>query len=1173
MSEYNKFLKYFNKDKNEDESLSEREDIIHIKDGAEKTPINNTNRESDEAAADEAADTAVQETEAPLPENEETDEIQLKSENGDNAEPSGFIKVTDAQYIAVNSKNRNEVPTAAEKYTDRLLPKIPRKEPVTEPPKTKSSYELNHAPDSENNFIPLDKKETEEVRQNSDTRQTPENTAEEQLKIFPHTIKDEESEGGFGTILEKKPSEAPEGETKYISRKGDLLREIAKSSDEGFAQRDEAQMMMEGFENDEDIPIIDTSDDEELLRRELKKVREKRIKNFKFWTKAAEETGESEDKSFSPRKEETKLPAFLENIRLRFEHLDTDFLSFTEDEFSDPSRRKEIFASLLTAKKNVLIKAGIIAVLGIILTIINISTAVSAAINNGFFLILGGSSVAYSVINLVFLLICGVLMIDELKKGLFSILKIRPKTDTALLFMYLCALIQTIASFFSELKPEYEYHLLSGAAIILCVPVLLAKMFYYDSTRHCFKVAGAANDKCYMRTVSDRETVTSILKDRDTADANLVYTGKTRFISGFLKRSAASAFAGQASSRVISASIIASVITGIIGFITTKSVVYAFGCMCATAAVSFPVSCLLFTGFALSNENSVLSVKSSFIGSYSDTYSFGCIDNLLLNGEDIFSAEIVSSSCANSVPSKQAEFCAAVLTNKSGGMLGKAFSVFSAGLEDRYPDVESLEIAEKLGISAWISDCKVLLGTKEFLENHNVSLPSDHSIPFISNENTKPLFLAIEGHFAAVFSVKYSCDQTAAKSLASLAEKGTNIILSISDPNITEDFGEQLMGLPRNSLKLSTDKFGTKFEIQRSTITNSEDTGIVFADSFSSFARTMSGAVRLEKLRRTAKSLCEAASIAGILLGLIAAATSAQVLINGWPIILLHLFWQLLNFIVTPALCSTSLKKKIALPENITQRSRVSDKEKTLSGSLFDLFAEDEEAEQDGGEAEEAGNTEAESTENSAEDTADSASAEIHETKAADPQPEIQQMGMEEIYNPPELKTIDFKAITGDAIPEEEESTDKTVSDEILDMFAGSEEKNTARRTERKPQKKQGLFSRLGLFIESDDEDDSDRQKRKTQQSEGTKKSILSFRDEHIPAPPRYDLSKDKDDENDPLKATFVPPENDAPSAIYNDSFFASFDTKEDDKAFEDVRRRRQEEEDGEGEFDFWTKK
>ena len=74
--------------------------------------------------------------------------------------------------------------------------------------------------------------------------------------------------------------------------------------------------------------------------------------------------------------------------------------------------------------------------------------------------------------------------------------------------------------------------------------------------------------------------------------------------------------------------------------------------------------------------------------------------------------------------------------------------------------------------------------------------------------------------------------------------------------------------------------------------------------------------------------------------------------------------------------------------------------------------------------------------------------------------------------------------------------------------------------------------------------------------------------------PPRYDLSKKDEEEADPLKATFVPPETDDASILYKDDFFSSFDTEEDDKAFADIRRQREEAENGGAdEFDFWPLK
>ena len=1165
MSEYNKFLKHFNKaqPENEDSSLSEREDIIPVRNPAGSVP-------AEEAAAEEAA---VPEVTA---DSNVSDKLPVSAEESSDSIPGArFIKKNDAQFISVKGNNDKDIPTSAKKYTDRLLPGIPGKKPVIDDEEEKTNtYSDNHAPrDNERNIIPLGNEEKDAARKTASVKATPSATAESQTRIIPSLIKPEEEEDlEPKVILEKIPEEAASDETKPLQAKGKLLREIAKTSDGNPV--DDDQLTMDGFgeEDNESLPEI-TSDDE-ALREELSKVREKRINSFRFWTKAASETGESEDKSFSPAREELQLPEFLLNIRKKFAHLDTDFTPVGEEEYRDPSRRKEIFSRLIEARKNTIIKAFAAGITGIVLLIINIAASLSAEMNNGFFTLFGGSAMAYNIVNLVCLLVTGVIVKDELKKGIFSILKVRPKTDSALLIMFTGALAQNIASFFTVLKTESEYHLLTGAVIILAASMLVAKSFYFDSTRHCFKAVGTTSDKCYLRKISDEDLISQLLRDKNPTETNVVYAGKTRFISDFLKRSASAAFAGQVSSRIVIISALASLVAGIIGLITTKSVVYALGCFTLTSALSFPVSCLIFTGFALSAENSNLSVKSSFVGSYNDAYSFYCIDDIILKGEDIFSAEVVSSSCSKNVSPGQAQFCAAVISAKAGGILGKAFSVFSGGLEDRYPEVEGLSIEDKLGFSAWISDCRVLLGTKQLLINHNVELPEENTVPFVLEENTKPLFLAIEGHFAAVFSVKYSCHTGTAKSLCSLAENGANILISILDPNLTEEFGEEVLGLPGESLRIMKKDANEDFIKNKNTVTDSEDTGIVFSDSFEAFARTIEGAVKLEKFRRVAKALSEAASIAGILLGLLLTATSALSLMCGWPVIFLQLCIVLLSFALTPVMAATAIKKKIVLPEKVTQQLKINtsadDKE------LFDMYGKKEEAEEDLWD-------EAQEQIDEAYDPDDSDSPEMQKTagrirkilstpdkKQTPPEDVGEQMIMQgaPYTEPPEV--IDFSKI----MPGEEaadEAAPVSITDDVLDLFADSGDADTKKSAYVKQNRKMSFFERLG-FGEKEEADNDAPEEAPAEKEKKTNRFSLFTHEEKMAPPPKYDLSKKEEAENDPLKATFTPPETDGASTLYKDEFFSSFDTQEDDKAFADIRRQREEAENGGAdEFDFWT--
>jgi hypothetical protein len=165
---------------------------------------------------------------------------------------------------------------------------------------------------------------------------------------------------------------------------------------------------------------------------------------------------------------------------------------------------------------------------------------------------------------------------------------------------------------------------------------------------------------------------------------------------------------------------------------------------------------------------------------------------------------------------------------------------------------------------------------------------------------------------------------------------------------------------------------------------------------------------------------------------------------------------------------------------------------------------------------------------------------------------------------PPEV--FDFSKIRPEE--EEEQAEDKPVSitDDILDLFADDGNEKSVQPT--KTARKMSFFERLSYTGNEETEEAAPEKEKKTS------RFSLFAHEEKMAPPPKYDLSKKDEEENDPLKATFIPPETDGASTLYKDDFFSSFDTEEDDKAFADIRRQREEAENGGAdEFDFWTTK
>ncbi|MBQ6067063.1 MAG: hypothetical protein IJK89_09605 [Clostridia bacterium] len=727
--------------------------------------------------------------------------------------------------------------------------------------------------------------------------------------------------------------QAAEPPTKHIgSGKGSLLMEIAKSNAEEVGE-DPDQLILEGFFNEDEEKKEAQERSEKEMRRELSKTRQKRINDFHFWSKAGTEAGKSPDGAFASGPESNSLPEMLRKFTSRFENIESGALHFSCDEYKDPNEHRAVFKKLMEIRRNTVIRAAIVGLLGLILLLINISASVSAAKNNGFFTIMGGSATAYVTTNLIFLALASFVVFNDIKEGIISLLQGHPKTDASLVFMLTVSFIQLVSAYLTKQNLEADFHLLTGAAILMCVPLLLAKAFYYDNTRHCFKSIAAKSEKAYLRKLSDRNLVSAVLGGADNGSEEVVYAGRTRFIRGFIHRSRSSAAGGQISSRITLIAMAAAFLTGIIAMILRGSVMWGLSVMCFAAVLSLPVGCLFFTGFMIANENKALSVKSSFVRSYSDARDLAKVDNLVLRAEDIFSVEITETVCIDGVNRQQAELCAALITEKTGGLLKKAFRIPEALKESKLPEAEQLTYEDKLGFSAWISDCRVLLGSNAFLSNHNVRMPDESGVlNFIDTEN-KPIYLAIEGHFTAMFSAKYSCASEHVKQLKTLADNGANILIVSSDPNITDTFAEKLLGLPADSVRVISKNAAEKLAAQQSTVTDSEDTGIVFSGG-DSLCRCAFSAVKLDKLKKLSKLICEICCCAGVALALLFTIAGTTSVVSGWLAVLLQLLGMALCFFLPPLLTASSMpafsqsavrpvaRKEAFTPENFVPRPK-----------------------------------------------------------------------------------------------------------------------------------------------------------------------------------------------------------------------------------------------------------
>ena len=771
-----------------------------------------------------------------------------------------FIKTGETEFVSVRAETAEADATDVSKYSDRLTNAPAAPETRSADPARTDTYDVTHTPDG-------------------DTRMIDTSVFEEQLKM-----------GGIPEP-EDSPEEQPEEPhgTKHFDLQGSRLREIADTAGDGV-RRNPDQMMMEGFEEigkkTEDQIRADAE-----LEEKLREARADRVKHFRFWGNAPEEAAgdaESADAKFSHTKKTHDLPAFAEKFSARFRHLATPFIPVKCEEYADAGNRKTVFDAIKKSSTRVFIQTIVLAAFAVILLITDLAAQITAGNNGGFFTVMGGSVNALVIFNLVFLLLACVIMLPDLKNGVITVLKLRPKTEALMLLMMIAAVAQTVAAFFTQRKISADFQLMAPAAVLVCVPYLLSKFFYYDNARQIFKTVSAKSEKNYLRKVAEPE-----LKARlGCADGkNTVYAGRTRAVSGFPASAESTPRDEMPPTRVSAVIGGIALIAALLTLIIKKSFVCSLTTLTLCLALSLPVCCLLAGSYFLSRANAKLSLKSSFIQSFGDAKTFTVIDTVACDAAEIFHGHITNCLTAKGVSEKQVRFAAAAVAAGTNSMLHKVFAEEIETYQDKIPPAQSTVYEDKLGVSSYVGGCTVLLGSHDLLANHNVPLPDESLVMRFIAEDEKPLYLAMEGRFTALFSVKYEVPEEVSSGIRDLVNGGASLLMSTTDPNITDAYAESLLGLAENSVRMMGSAAAKKLAAAKSAVTDAEDVGVAFTDSFVSLSRVAAQAVTLDSVNTVSTAICLAGSFLSLLIGLILAVTGAFASASAVSVLVIQAIW------------------------------------------------------------------------------------------------------------------------------------------------------------------------------------------------------------------------------------------------------------------------------------------
>lgn len=632
-----------------------------------------------------------------------------------------------------------------------------------------------------------------------------------------------------------------------------------RSTDDGKDEELGVQMTLEGFDDEiETVPSID----EEIAERALKKNREDKINKFRLF--GPNET----DKNLNQQKV-----------------VDNDYINEAD--------KNDILSNLLYTRTKTKSKIFITSVLGLLLLLM------TAFKDKGFFPAFLSEHLVYFSTALV--LYVGILITN------FNIIIHAFKFKGGLNFDFITMLNALIVLIHSTLLVFYENLWLDNGILLSCVSsfaLLLSQIGKYKMINQII------DNFDYLINKDEKFTVENITNEIDSKiisrgiinEKPIIKTSvKTDFPTNFLDISCKTEPADKIANPLSLITLgISFVLFLYIGF--TDNFNTAFNIFVCAICASNPIIALYATNSAIADITKESSKHGARVCGYEGALITNNSNVMVMEAADFFDRSCCDNhgiKIFNNTKIDEAILYTATVMIKTKSPLAHVFDDVIIGKQSILPEVEDILYENKLGTSAWVYGKKVLVGNRNLLIAHGVTVPKESYEKKYTQKNKHALYLAVNGKICAMFIFSYSANPELKQELKKLEKSGITIIVRSCDPYINEETLCNLFDLPSDFIKVMNPSAARVYEKYSNMTVEKSPAYVIHDGTALSFVSAMKSAEDLISTNKLIKFLSTFGSAIG--LGIIAflAVTNEYSQITAMGTLSFHIIWSAFIVIVS----------------------------------------------------------------------------------------------------------------------------------------------------------------------------------------------------------------------------------------------------------------------------------
>ena len=487
--------------------------------------------------------------------------------------------------------------------------------------------------------------------------------------------------------------------------------------------------------------------------------------------------------------------------------------------------------------------------------------------------------------------------------GLMDLRRFKGNPDTAIAVAAIAVAIQSVVALFTpDLFLDGTYHLYVPLVLLGMLLNSLGKLVLVLRTHGNFSFLKKPFPKFAGKIYSDDKMAAEMVKDLPCRKPYIAYPKRSSFMSNFLQLSFYPDPSEKAASKIAPFTTILALVGCILFGIINQSFAGAVSTFALMACMSIPMICLLAINLPLRRLCKSVLRSGAMITSYETVRQFCDTNVIMVDSSQLYPRGSVTLSGIKTY--KQSKLNDAILAGAAimdtvNGNMGYVFDNIVQCSKDALPKVDNVRYEDGMGIVAWVRGQRVLIGNRAHLESHNIKPPEIEQEERHTKRGLDVTYITVGGDLIAMFILSYKTDRNISRELRHLEQNGVSIIVRTVDANVTKEKVAERFGLFHRSVSILNSSLGDVCYEEIATTAETSRAYLVTRGKLSSFAKAISGCIKLQTTATITKMMQFIAMAIGLALVILICFVSGFAKLGCLQMLLYIGCWTIITLIVS----------------------------------------------------------------------------------------------------------------------------------------------------------------------------------------------------------------------------------------------------------------------------------